>query len=56
MVVDHADELLIVFVLQISEYLDPILKRKMEFPKAPSNNSAFLESFLQGNYPIPTGK
>lgn len=40
----------------ISEYLDPILKRKTTFPKPPSKNSAFLDDFLQGNYIPPTGK
>jgi hypothetical protein len=42
------------YVAQISEYLDPILTRKMAFPKPPSNNSAFLDQFLQGKYISPT--
>lgn len=40
----------------ISEYLDPILSRKMAFPKPPNSNSSFLDQFLQGNYISPTGK
>jgi NADH dehydrogenase (ubiquinone) 1 alpha subcomplex subunit 6 len=40
----------------ISEYLDPILSKKQSFPKAPSNNSAFLDSFLKSNYIAPTAK
>jgi hypothetical protein len=43
-------------VPQISEYLDPILSRKMAFPKPPNSNSSFLDQFLQGNYISPTGK
>lgn len=40
----------------ISEYLDPILIKKNTPPAPPSTNSAFLDSFLKGNYTIPTGK
>jgi len=41
---------------QISEYLDPILQRKMAFEKPPTQHSAFLDSFLQSNYIAPTAK
>lgn len=40
----------------ISEYLDPILQRKMAFEKPPTQHSAFLDSFLQSNYIAPTAK
>lgn len=40
----------------ITEYLDPILQKKTAFPKAPSNNSKFLDDFLTSNYTLPTAK
>eukprot|EP00878_Enallax_costatus_P002199 GHUV01002370.1.p1 GENE.GHUV01002370.1~~GHUV01002370.1.p1 ORF type:complete len:133 (+),score=22.50 GHUV01002370.1:261-659(+) len=40
----------------ISEYLDPILKKRTTLPIQVSTNSKFLDSFLQSNYTIPTGK
>jgi hypothetical protein len=42
--------------VQITEYLDEVIKGRAQPPKTPTNNSAFLESFLGGNYSIPTGK
>eukprot|EP00879_Flechtneria_rotunda_P001641 GHRR01001801.1.p1 GENE.GHRR01001801.1~~GHRR01001801.1.p1 ORF type:complete len:147 (+),score=10.58 GHRR01001801.1:192-632(+) len=39
----------------ITEYLDPIVKKKTTFPKPPSNNSAFLDSFLKSSYHISPG-
>lgn len=42
--------------MQISEYLDPILRKKTILPKIGTSNSKFLDSFLQSNYTIPTAK
>jgi NADH dehydrogenase (ubiquinone) 1 alpha subcomplex subunit 6 len=40
----------------ITEYLDPVIKRKRGHTLPPPQQSAFLSSFLAGNYPAPTGK
>ncbi|KAF8057752.1 NADH dehydrogenase [ubiquinone] 1 alpha subcomplex subunit 6 [Scenedesmus sp. PABB004] len=40
----------------ITEYLEPILAKRMAFPKPPSGNSAFLDAFLSSNYVAPTAK
>lgn len=40
----------------ITEYLDPvILKKRGHIPHQPQH-SAFMDSFLAGSYPVPTGK
>jgi len=40
----------------ITEYLDEVIKERTQPPKKGIQQSAFLNSFLEGNYSIPTGK
>lgn len=40
----------------ITEYLDPVIQKKRRHTLPAPDQSAFLSSFLEGNYAPPTGK
>jgi hypothetical protein len=42
--------------MQITEYLDPVIKKNTKHTKEPPKHSAFLSDFLTSNYIQPTGK